>query len=84
MAADFVTYSQLTNADKALSIFSMGGHWNCNSMTVASAEFSLVLSSHLFKASLIVVAFAILKDNEKNYKKFFDRNYGFNKPVSFI
>lgn len=50
------TYSQLVRVASVLSMRSMGGHWNCNCTSLASEGLILYLSSHLFSASLIVVA----------------------------
>lgn len=54
------TYSQLVSVPSVLSIRSIGGHWNCSCTSLASEGFILYFSSHLFKASLIVVAFVAI------------------------
>lgn len=52
-------YSQLTNVPNVLSIFSIGGHWNCKSIFFAFRQFCCSRSSHLLRASFIVVALDI-------------------------
>jgi hypothetical protein len=57
LLVDKLNFSQLTRAPSSNVIFSMGGIWNCNSISVAADAFSPFSFSHRSRASFIVVAF---------------------------
>lgn len=80
------THSHFTNVPSCGSIFSMGGHWNCNCTSFESTALHLKRSSKRFIASLIVVAFGTAMDHvwvfwEETRKNLF-RAVGIDKTLS--